>query len=257
MEPNFEYWRDSLPLHLSGYEAEMAAEVEEVILGVLAIVPDKIPLGERIFRKFAAEKQRLRLALRLKKTLPSSDVWAIGIAGLSRAGKDTAADYIESHYKGIERFACSDTIISEVNEYLSGFIYHDGPDTRWHVIDQHNKSEPHYRLLLQVWGMARRAEDPSYWRRPMQAHLIAAHEMGAKLILVTGVRDPVEHSAIRELGGRTWMIVRPGNVYKADHANERMLDDIPEDEVDIVINPSEGTVGPFASNIDAAFARKQ
>lgn len=67
------------------------------------------------------------------------------------------------------------------------------------------------RFIAQTWGTElRRAQDPLYWVKKLQAELVDAKSRGFGLAVVTDVRFENEAEMIKAAGGDIWKVVRPG-----------------------------------------------
>lgn len=237
---------EALPLPLETYKPAMRADVEAAIAGVAETEPNA---GEPEFVHEAAEGER---------ELPAEAPAIVGIIGFAQTGKDEVASYLERNYRGVRRFAFSDTIIAEANQFLEPFGYR---------VDQQNKVLPHFRRLLQAWGSGRRSENPNYWDQPVKQRLAELQaEPGTRLVLITGVRVTTDPDSgqlsmrdleiTREAGGVVWKVDRPGNPYASSgaqaHFNEAGLAQVPDEEFEAVIrNAVEGDLGAFEANIEA------
>ena len=217
-----------LPLLVDSYPSELAAEVRQAVTTVLS--------SEPIAPKAVFEPQP---GLR---PLPETAPTIIGLSGYPRSGKDVAANYLIETYASVAKVNFSDPIIDEVNSFLS---------PHGHQINESNKSQPMYRALLQSWGTARRVEDEGYWVDSLRAR-VRDLSVDNRLVLVCGLRALSDAALVEELGGQHWRVVRPGNDYQAEHAIERQLDDLSDDEVVVVENGDEGNLASYQSNIDEA-----
>lgn len=130
----------------------------------------------------------------------------IGIAGLAGAGKDTVADYLDTHY-GFMRSAFADPL-----RHAAAAMF--GIDAKY-FHDRMLKEEPH-----PYWGMSPRrilqllgndAVKPVFgedvWlKRWKLTYLLMAD---TDRVVVPDVRFDLEAGAIRELGGRVVHLIRP------------------------------------------------
>ena len=238
---------DTLPLRLELYGPQMREDalsaVRELIespLNGLELQPSPYPRSPSTLPPLREGTPRL-----------------VGVLGAVRSGKDTLAELAQAEYANVARIAYSDTILPEVNQYLSPLGYH---------VDHHCKTLPHFRHLLQAWGSGRRLEDPDYWIRTLHAMIRQEWEQGARLVLVPGLRlvtNPDtgavswrDVEAIQELGGEAWVVHRPNNP-QAGHAhhNESALSQFgPEDFDQWVLNPA--GLEEFQANIRAVLRGK-
>lgn len=189
----------------------------------------------------------------------------IGICGKPQAGKDVVADYFETNFKGVSRMAFSDQIIPEVNVLLekvqddlnSREDYPEIPDDfsfsqTAHEITINNKSIPMYRKLLQDWGIGKWEVEPNYWPNRTKEAVEQEFAKGSDLVIVTGIRLPEDITFVNDIGGEVWRVERPNNPYKAEHAVEDQISDIPVDR--IILNDKEGDLSPYETNIETALA---
>jgi phosphoglycolate phosphatase-like HAD superfamily hydrolase len=234
-----------MPLALESYAQSRRRDIESAVKTVLARPPANAP----------ANAPALYHAQTVLKTLPAHVPSVYGLCGEPRAGKDVLAAYLQAHYAGVELYTFSDAIREEANEYLQNFSYAG----RHHNIVESNKSEPHYRHLLQAWGQARRAENARHWVPGVKREIAAKLAAGARLVIATGARVDSDVEAITELGGQLVRVIRPNNSYTAEHDVERGLAHLPDSAFLTVTNdfdeelhsPEEG-LRAFEANIDSA-----
>lgn len=168
----------------------------------------------------------------------------IGLAGRSRAGKDTVADYLVDLTQGrVERDAFADRLKLIAARALDIKFHPDqvgaGAVRRW---GDHLKEN----VEIVVRGPFGAIEDQVSGRRFLQrlgaegirdvlgpSVLVDALPLvrDCDLLVVTDVRFPNEAEAIRRAGGEVWEIFRPGGPGD-DHVSERRL---PHTLVDRVI----------------------
>jgi len=232
-------WREHLDLNVEQYTPEMAQKIEQVTRAIISSPPVAPPPPEPPLYEVREDRG----------PLPDDVPHIYGVRGYPRSGKDVVADYLLANYEGIERFATSDPIRAEVNDYLSHYPDAEG---QVHLITPENKSDPNYRLILQDWAVARRAEDPDYWYKKYKQWVEERLEAGTRLVMLTGVRAPNEVELVHELQGDVLWPQRPGNPYRAEHPIEHMLDHLPESDFVIIHNPVEGDLVPYEENIEAA-----
>lgn len=217
-----------LPLKLSSYPPALREEVTSAAAALLAA--DPLPAGEAEAVVFDCPRS---------EPLPGLSLSLIGLSGPPRSGKDLLAEYLAFRYAGVERFSFSDALIDEVNGWLAPFARR---------VTAGNKSSPLHRKLLQVWGRARRFEDPLYWTSRMASRLDGSP---ASLQLVSGVRDSEEVSMLRSRGALLVRVSRPGNDYLADDPVESALTDQDLSSMRPLLNPSEGDLTPFLLAVEA------
>lgn len=216
------------PLHLGTYSPALEKDVLKAINQVAAI--DPLPLVAKVPQK------------EQKEPLPAGLPKLIAIYGKKRAGKTSLADTVEERYSGVSQIAFSSLIIEEVNDYLATL------PGKTHVIDDENKADPRYRYLLQMWGQARRFEDPRYWLDQLDDLYRQALAQGnTKLVLMPGLREPAEKAEVERLGGEVWKITKP-DIGLQDatslHPNETALDNVPNAAfARIVVNDAPDATG--------------
>jgi len=173
--------------------------------------------------------------------LPPAFPRLIALTGAPRSGKDQLADYLCDHYSNVIRINYSTPIINEVNSWLVSF---------GQTINEENKSLPHYRHLLQAWGLARRAQQSAYWIKALENCLNTAYDYGVRLVLLSGARVQSDLLPVKRFQGEVWRIKRPGNPYQADHSIEKSAEEIKADRT--LLNPVEGDINAFHREINAA-----
>lgn len=142
----------------------------------------------------------------------------IGITGLKRSGKDTAADYLTSTY-GFKRYAFADPMreaLMALNPkvgatYLATLVDYIGWESA--------KSFPEVRRLLQRLGteMGRDLFGEDFW---VDRTFSAIHEDPSPHVVITDVRFPNEYSRVIAEGGIILRTVRPGLVAADPHPSE-------------------------------------
>lgn len=148
----------------------------------------------------------------------------IGLAGKMGSGKDTVAALLKM--VGYERFAFADELRREVEiakrnddippSCLSLQAYEAFDFAPIEEIYA-KPTTPRMRALLQEWGTEyRRSQRDDYWVSIMREKLA-----GADRACISDVRFPNEANLVRELGGRVWVIERPGTEPNG-HASEAM-----------------------------------
>jgi len=176
-----------------------------------------------------------------------------GFSGKMRAGKDTAADYIEHRLQAygyqVQRFAFADTIkrIAEFAQTEAGLPL---------VKD---------RELLQYlgadWG---RKHDPDVWVKALERKIVAARESeDVDVILVTDLRFPNElemldrqgFTSIRTFASDSIRAIRGAEVDKMDHISETALDAFDRPGVWDWFLDNSGTLKDFHGRLDLVVAR--
>lgn len=149
----------------------------------------------------------------------------IGLAGKMGSGKDTVAEFLRPF--GFQRFGFADALREEVADAIEGgrkdmpaclsaaaqeAFLHAPVSEVWA-----KPTTPRMRALLQEWGTEyRRTQEEHYWTRIMREKLA-----GAERACITDVRFPDEAALVREMGGRVWVVQRPGAVGNG-HVSESM-----------------------------------
>lgn len=156
----------------------------------------------------------------------------IGLTGLARSGKDTAAEALVAD--GWERRAFADSLRSFMYQ-LNPIVLPAGTRLR-SVVNAYGwetakTSIPEVRELLQRCGTdaGRNVLGENVW---VTATLGDLPELHRPSVVVTDVRFPNEADAIRDYGGVVVRIVRPGVTLIRDaegnvHPSETALDDYP------------------------------
>jgi hypothetical protein len=138
----------------------------------------------------------------------------IGLAGFKRSGKDTIARALVAHY-GYHQAAFADALRREVHEI-------DGvppvPDEMKDAPLPGRKGTTYRDLLIQR-GMARRAEDPGYWIKALNAALCGRLYTGERVV-ISDVRLPNEMAWIKAAGGLIVWVRRDG-ICSSGHATEQ------------------------------------
>lgn len=220
---------DRLPLSLDEYPPELRSELEQAVSDLLSSPP--VSPG-------APEGPLLR-PLSAPLPLPPLSVWLIGVSGKPHSGKDVFADYLASRYAQVEVLNFSDLVIGEANHWMA---------LTGREITAANKSEPLHRRLLQLWGRARRFESENYWVDSMRERLLEARSR-SQLVVLCGVRAESDLRLVEELSGVCVRVNRPGNTYVADDPIESELDGERLRMLEL-LNPEEGDLKPFISNIE-------
>lgn len=186
-------------------------------------------------RPLSLEKEDPSPSTEGERDLPGSFPSVLGMVGYMRSGKDVVASLLQEHYRGVERMAFSDPIISECNAFLADW---------GHRISEKNKDD--YRAFLQNWSMARRSEEEDYWSR-MLADKIERSLESKRLLVLTGVRLPADLRLINKHRGQLWRVIRGGSP-KSMHPNEAWIDQIPCHAN--IYNQVEGDIAPLARQIE-------
>lgn len=173
-----------------------------------------------------------------RENLPDAAPRVLGLVGYLRAGKDVVAAYLQRRYKDVARIAYSDPILSECNEFLAFY---------GHRIGESNKDD--YRLFLQSWSMARRAEDENYWSYGLQEEIDRALGGGARMVVLSGARLPADVELIERNSGELWRVVRLGG-RRSQHPNEAWIDSIRCSTT--IQNSVEGDTGPLEEQVERA-----
>ena len=151
----------------------------------------------------------------------------IGLWGYARAGKDTVGGILVERF-GFTRVAFADTLrmfALAVNPYVSGVTNGHGPRRlSWWVAEkgwEGAKEHPEVRRLLQVIGTeaGRNIIGENVW---VDAAFKSLDPNGSYVF--TDMRFPNEMQAIKDRGGKTWKIRRPGYGPVNGHISETALE---------------------------------
>lgn len=163
----------------------------------------------------------------------------IGLHGIKRAGKDTAAGALDP--MGWTRLAFADELrgaLYTVNPYL-----HDGVRMR-HVVDavgwegaKKTGYKDEFRRLLQYTGDACRALDPDIFVTPVVGRIHTLARTGCRGVVVTDVRFDNEARGIIEAGGAIIEIDNPNLVADDTHTSEQGIS--PELVAETVVNDAD------------------
>lgn len=212
----------------------MAADLEMAWVKVQAAPEDEPDPAPAVGESISTEGEEL----------PVRAPRLICLLGESRSGKDQVATYLRGRYRRVLVLGYSTKMVREINEHLV-------PHGR--EITPGRKSLPHYRHLIQAWAQARRAEDATYWTRPLAHRVDVNAAQGARLIILSGARLPSDLDLVHERSGAAWKVVRPGNPYRADHTVESWVDMLPCDLV--LMNDVEGDPSVLEMRAEAALCR--
>lgn len=138
----------------------------------------------------------------------------IGLAGFKRSGKDTIARALVAHY-GYHQAAFADALRREVHE-IDGVA--PVPDELKDA-PLPERDGTTYRDLLIRRGMARRAEDPGYWIKALNAAQCVRLHAGERVV-ISDVRLPNEIGWIKAAGGLIVWVHRDG-ISSSGHATEQ------------------------------------
>lgn len=179
----------------------------------------------------------------------------IGLTGLKRSGKDTAADHLQ-HMLGFER-----TMFAAPLKAMLLQLYNAAgvsPDMALRKIAGDLKEEPCPVLCGQTprWAMQTLGTE---WRdlidRTLWTHIwlnrIGSLLMDGKDVVVTDCRFHHEASAIRQLGGKIVQVYRPSLPYRTEdlHLSEQeMLNIIPDATV-----TNDGSIADLHKKIEGVY----
>ena len=159
----------------------------------------------------------------------------LAFAGQSRAGKDTAIDYLMTLVDKPMKLHIAEGVYSTAR-FMTG----------QQVID--NK-DPAMRKLLQEIGSAGRNFSSDFWLRKLEEEIYQVTYQGCKEIFITGVRYPNEVHRLRELGFRVIYVMRSvghrldEGASHLDYHSENSLDADHFPYEDIIVN--NGTLEEF------------
>lgn len=159
----------------------------------------------------------------------------LAFAGQSRAGKDTAIDYLMT------------LVYTPVKLHVAEGVYSTARFmTGQQVI---NNKDPAMRKLLQDIGSAGRNLSPDFWLRKLEGEIYQVSYQRYENIFITGIRYPNEIERLRELGFRVMYIMRniehrlaEGASHNEHHSETSISANFFPDE-DIIIN--NGTLEEF------------
>jgi len=127
------------------------------------------------------------------------------LAGISGSGKDAAGAYL-AHRHAFQRLAFADPLKDLMME-----IFGLTREQLWG--DERNVPHPRLgrppRELYQDFGGACREIDPDVWIRRFRDRLDGLLGAGGAVVC-TDLRTLAELRAVKEMGGTTWLIERPG-----------------------------------------------
>ena len=148
----------------------------------------------------------------------------IGLSAKKRHGKDTLGALLTAHH-GYQRIAFADALYAEVAaRYGISVEALQDPATKESPLEALGGRSP--RVVLQDYGMQRRAEDEEYWVRQVHA-VVNDGTKPARRWVITDVRLPNEASFV-ERHGILVRVERPGYPDSGDrHVSEMALDDWP------------------------------
>lgn len=151
----------------------------------------------------------------------------VGIAGRKRHGKDTLADFA---IKVLESKGCTTIkrhlatpLKEEIIRIVADATGEDFEELRQRAYTDDGKGE--FRLGWQWWGTdIWRLRDPNRWVTLLRAQLEADRAAGVDVVFVPDMRFPNEAALVKELGGYTVLVQRPGMDDGDGHASEHALD---------------------------------
>jgi hypothetical protein len=159
--------------------------------------------------------------------LAQRDPIVIGLCGLARSGKSTAAEYLQDAY-GFEPAAFADSLKSMLEEHL----LNRGIDYAW-LYEPQLKEQPipglglSARRLMQAFGDAGRGLAADFWVDAL-AHAIGLRSMPDQAatpihdrICLSDVRYPNEAALVRQHGGVLIHLVREQATPAHPHSSEQ------------------------------------
>lgn len=163
----------------------------------------------------------------------------LAFAGQSRAGKDTAIDYLMTKAD------------RPVKLHVAGGVY---STARFMLNEQIiDNTDPKMRKLLQDIGSAGRNYSEDFWVNKLVEDIYLAELQRYENIFITGIRYPNEVAKLRELGFRVVYITRDVGLRVNDgashmaHHSETSLTPYDFDAKDIITN--NGTLEEFYDKI--------
>jgi len=138
----------------------------------------------------------------------------VALSGWKESGKSTVADYLVRTHK-FRKLSFAAPLKAEVRR--AGFC---------NVLAK--PTPPHIRRLLQAWGQARRAEDPDYWIRLMDAEL-NQRSLFDEHFVIDDLRFLNEYNYLHGRGAHMIRIQRMNQRSEDTDISEHDLDDVPFD----------------------------
>jgi hypothetical protein len=167
----------------------------------------------------------------------------IGLGGRLRSGKDAAADHLVAEH-GFVKLGMSDALheaMLAIDPVIN--IWDDGTFERYaEAVAEHGyvavkRDYPEARRLLQNLGteVGRNMIGENVWSN-ITARKIDDHRGAGHRVVVTGLRFPNEIQMVRELGGQTIWVERPGleSGSSSTHASETSVG--PDDFGAVLLN---------------------
>ena len=125
----------------------------------------------------------------------------IGLTGLKRSGKSTAAEYLEDNH-GFRRVNFKDALVSEMLDRLPSVLLQLKEQYKMDIHELFIEKPPIMRALMQNYGTeVRRGDDPNYWVKRWLA-LVDGD------VVADDVRFKNEAQTIADKGGVIVRIVR-------------------------------------------------
>lgn len=192
------------------------------------------------------------------------DIRLIGIGGVARSGKDTAAQYFIQKF-GFTRVGFADALKEEVAKRLRKTLSVEAKrfyghqisagtatlDEAIHKILYDERTELTRALLQEFGSEVRRADNPAYWTiKFIQRYLNTA---GARFV-APDVRFPNELSLIKTWYGLLLWVERPGVDPESTHQSETSLDR--QAEWDAVIT-NDGSKEDLYAKLDSLVGRSE
>lgn len=165
----------------------------------------------------------------------------IGLGGKLRSGKDAFADYLVEHH-GYVKMGMSD-VLHESAMAMNPIIHVGDRDVfRYQDVTAElgyvaaKEEYPEYRAFLQRMGteFGRNILGEHTWVGLTMSRILDQFEQGSDVV-VTGIRFPNELQMIRDIGGRSIWINRPGLVTAEAHAQHASETGVTAEDFDIVI----------------------
>ena len=175
----------------------------------------------------------------------------IGLGGKLRSGKDAFADYLVEHH-GYVKMGMSDVLHESalaMNPVISAGIEYDETSfepyletltyraaTEKHGYVAAKELFPEYRAFLQRMGteFGRNILGEHIWVGLTMSRILDQFGQGNDVV-VTGIRFPNELDMIRDIGGRSIWINRPGLATAEAHAQHASETGVTAEDFDIVV----------------------
>jgi len=173
-----------------------------------------------------------------------------GFGGYARSGKDTAAGMlVEQHGHRLLSFGTYvAALLREINPAveIEADRYERAGDLLDRVGYEQAKAVPDFVRMLQDLGTGINTRDNGLWARLVMADL-PADQRG----VITGIRSLAQIDAVRQAGGLTIWVTRPGIEPRNAHRNEL---EVGPDDFDVVL-ANDGDLADLAATLNTVLRR--